>query len=95
MDTQTPNLATRLRQANVDQGVAGLLAAALEVELGVEGLRDHDVVAAQRLTALIEAAARHAGCSAVSKVVFDVLELLGEAPDLRAKLTRPPEPVRV
>jgi hypothetical protein len=27
-------------------------------------------------------------------VVFEVLELLGERPDLRARLARPPEPAR-
>jgi hypothetical protein len=94
MDTQSPNLATRLRHANVDKRVAVLVAAALEAELGVEGLRDHDLAGAQRLTALIEAAARRAGSSAVCKAVFEVLELLGEDPELRAKLTRPPETVR-
>lgn len=95
MDTRFPNLATRLRQANVDERVAALLAAALNVELGVDGLRDRDLAAAQRLAELIEAAARQAGSSAVSKAVFEMLELLDEAPDLRAKLTRPPEPARV
>ena len=95
MDTQFPNLATRLRQANVDERVAALLAAALEAELGVDWLRDHDLAAAQRLADLIEAAAHQAGSSAVSKVVFEVLGLLGDAPDLRAKLIRPPEPVRI
>jgi len=94
MDPQSPNLATRLRGAGVDQRIAALLAAALDAELGVERLRDDDVAAARQVTDCIEAAARSAGCAAVSRVVFEVLELLGERPDLRARLARPPEPAR-
>lgn len=94
MDPQSPNLATRLRRAGVDQSIAALLTAALDVELGVERLRGDDLAAARQVTDCIEAAARSAGCAAVSRVVFEVLELLGERPDLRAKLARPPEPAR-
>jgi hypothetical protein len=92
MDPQSPNLATRLRRAGVDQNIAALLVAALDVELGVDRLRDDDLSAARHVTDSIEAAARSAGCAAVSRVVFEVLELLGERPDLRTRLARPPEP---
>ena len=94
MDPQSPNLATRLRRAGVDQSIAALLAEALDVERGVDRLRDNDLAAARQVTDRIEAAARSAGCAAVSRVVFEVLELLGERPDLRAGLARPPEPAR-
>jgi hypothetical protein len=94
MDPQTPNLATRLRRAGVDERIAALLVAELDVELGVDRLRDADPAAARQVTDCVEAAARSAGCAAVSRVVFEVLELLGERPDLRARLARPPEPAR-
>jgi hypothetical protein len=87
--SQSPNLATRLRLAKVDERVATLLAAAVEEELGVHLLRDHDAATAQRLAELVEIAARRTGPYAVNKFALELMELLAGAPDVRDQLTRP------
>lgn len=91
MDTQhsqPPNLATRLRLAKVDERVTALLTAAVLEELAVDGLREHDAGAAQRLTELVEAAARRTGPCAVNKFALELMELLADAPDMRNQVAR-------
>jgi hypothetical protein len=83
-----PNLAARLRLAKVDERVAALLAAAIIEELGPDILGDSDEAAMRRLTNLVQVAARQAGTSAVNRFVFELLALLDEQPDLRAKLAQ-------
>jgi hypothetical protein len=87
--SQTPNLATRLRLAKVDDRVAKLLATAACEELGLDLLDGRDAGAAARLGELIETAARHSGPCAVNKFALELMELLADAPDARDLLSRP------
>jgi hypothetical protein len=91
MDTQhsqSPNLATRLRRAGVDERVASLLAAAVEEELGIAQVRGRDAAAGRRLSDLIETAARRTGPCAVNKFALELMELLADAPDVRETVNR-------
>ncbi len=86
--SQPPNVATRLRLANVDDRVAALLAAAAREELGAALLTDRDAPAAARLGALIEMAARRSGPVAVNRFALELMELLADDPDARDLLSR-------
>ena len=86
--SQPPNLATRLRLARVDERVASLLAAAVDEELGVAQVSDHDAAAGRRLSDLIETAARRTGPCAVNKFALELMELLADAPDVRETVNR-------